>query len=595
MATSAFKSTTKRSPIASQLPADQSNSGSSNRSGLHRRSRSLSRSSGRYPPPDADYDDLPKGRFVNTVRGSGFPEISLDDLAKELFLAGEDAEKGSEIARGRSGRRVSSVGPGGSSTKVGSTDASQRRGRSVSRSHGNGNLDNNSGSKVVSDGGSRRRRSVSVSRYKCSDSESDMDHSNSLSNFNKLKSSSNGNFQRSTLHKPTASSQQRVLRRSLSQKDLLHSHDGYSSFSSALTDDEAPDTCNKNGFEKTIRAVYSQKKTEHPTGDGEGNGLYEAMRKEVWHAVEEIKTQLEQVMVQTKPALLSNGDCLESKSSDFIQTFADIRNKYTNKLEQSEKRTQDLLAELAVEEQRGREFSKIVRELLPDPKPTVAPEKTSRARKRSNDRNRMSKRLTEEAEKFFEDFISNVEDTDFSSFDGEKSDASSTVGGTSKTKETMLITKTETCENQLGAPSLPVEMDGVILPWLKWEDSNDLSPLSCKSKMEVSMTSRNALLDTPMGRSTSHPTGDPSASSRASWSPDGHDSSSAVSRGNLDSAFAESRYCPSQCATSKTGGSSFDMDDYLNYRLAEDLLFERLRQRKRTESGGLILCGRTLF
>ena len=39
-------------------------------------------------------------------------------------------------------------------------------------------------------------------------------------------------------------------------------------------------------------------------------------------------------MVQTKPALLSNGDRLESKSSDFIQTFADIRNKYTNKLEQ---------------------------------------------------------------------------------------------------------------------------------------------------------------------------------------------------------------------------------------------------------------------
>lgn len=32
------------------------------------------------------------------------------------------------------------------------------------------------------------------------------------------------------------------------------------SFSSALTDDEAPDACNKNGFEKTIRAVYSQKK-----------------------------------------------------------------------------------------------------------------------------------------------------------------------------------------------------------------------------------------------------------------------------------------------------------------------------------------------
>jgi hypothetical protein len=37
----------------------------------------------------------------------------------------------------------------------------------------------------------------------------------------------------------------------------------------------------------------------------------------------------------------------------------------------------------------------------------------------------MSKRLTEEAEQYFEDFLSNVEDTDFSSFDGERSDTSS--------------------------------------------------------------------------------------------------------------------------------------------------------------------------
>lgn len=105
--------------------------------------------------------------------------------------------------------------------------------------------------------------------------------------------------------------------------------------------------------------------------------------------------------------------------------------------------------------------------------------------------------MTEEAEKYFEDFISNVEDTDFSSFDGEKSDASSTIGGSSKTKtKEPILAKTETCENQTVAPSLPVEMDGVILPWLKWEASNDLSPPSCKSKMEVSTTSRNALLDT---------------------------------------------------------------------------------------------------
>lgn len=49
---------------------------------------------------------------------------------------------------------------------------------------------------------------------------------------------------------------------------------------------------------------------------------------------------------------------------------------------QSEKRKQDLLAELAVEEQQYREFSKIVTDLLPDPpKPGAAQEKTSRARR----------------------------------------------------------------------------------------------------------------------------------------------------------------------------------------------------------------------
>lgn len=92
-----------------------------------------------------------------------------------------------------------------------------------------------------------------------------------------------------------------------------------------MTDDDTKDAliC-KNGIEKTIRAVYAQKKVtllsievahtnfllclvncfflkyiivlqgEHPNGDVNGE-LYEAMRKELRHAVEEIKTELEQV------------------------------------------------------------------------------------------------------------------------------------------------------------------------------------------------------------------------------------------------------------------------------------------------------------
>jgi hypothetical protein len=37
--------------------------------------------------------------------------------------------------------------------------------------------------------------------------------------------------------------------------------------------------------------------------------------------------------------------------------------------------------------------------------------------------------LTEEAERYFKDFISNVEDTDISSLDGERDNTSSSIGG----------------------------------------------------------------------------------------------------------------------------------------------------------------------
>lgn len=176
MATSAFKSTTKRTPIGASS-ASVDDSASSTRSSAHRRSRSLSRFSHRTAAQaqNDDFDEAPapRGRFVNTVRGSGFPEISLDDLAVEFFGSGD---------RGRSASLNSEVSP----ASGGSSAASQRRGRSVSRQgskanggggggDGKGSVSSNSGGggRLTSDNGgnSRRRRSVSVVRYQISDSE----------------------------------------------------------------------------------------------------------------------------------------------------------------------------------------------------------------------------------------------------------------------------------------------------------------------------------------------------------------------------------------------------------------------------------------
>ncbi|KAJ6875748.1 hypothetical protein NC652_035197 [Populus alba x Populus x berolinensis] len=562
MATSAFKSTTKRTPIGN----DKSSSSA------HRRSRSLSRFSRPIPPDDFSYDSTApsRGRFVNMDRGSGVPDISLDDLAIQLLSLGD---------RGRSGFRSGDVSYG---ERV--AGGSLRRGRSVSRQGSESKNNSKSysrgcgGGKVNSDGSnSRRRRSVSVVRYQIGDSESDLEHSQNSRNHANSRRQSNVDSQVPLSNKPLASNHRPGLRRSLSQKDLKY-HDGYSSHSSSLTDDEGRDSCsNKNGFERTIRTVYAQKKAEHPTGDDMNSGLYEAMRKELRHAVEEIRTELEQSMEKT------NINSLKSGKSDGFQGGSTIRRNHATKSDQSEKSKQDLLAKLLLEKQHGRDISKIVKELLADPKNTVS-EKPSRARKRSNDRSRMSERLTEEAEKYFEDFISNVEDTDISSLDGERSDTSSTLGG---------IAKTETFQRPVISKSQPVEMDGVVLPWLQWETSNDASPLSLKDK-ELTSTPKSNLWDaaqeaTPAQELIMHP-----ISSHGSCSPGLTDVHSTNIRELKGSKFGELESYRRRISFRGTR-SQFDVDEYLKRPSDEDFLLESWKQQQRIHSGGLLLCNRMFF
>ncbi|KAI9173487.1 hypothetical protein LWI28_002073 [Acer negundo] len=312
-------------------------------------------------------------------------------------------------------------------------------------------------------------------------------------------------------HRPSASNHRPVLRRSVSQQNLKH-HDGYSSQSSALTDDELRDAhSGENVIERTIRAVYAQKKAEHPTGEDLNGGLYEAMRTELRHAVEEIRMELTQTMAKKKTSTLHSNNSFQPNNYDALQAVSTMRRNYATELQQSEKRKQGLLAEIVLEEQHGRELSKIVKEMLPDPKTSVV-ENPQRARKRSNERSRMSRRLTEEAEKYIEDFISNVEDTDISSIEGERSDTSSILGG---------IVKMETLQSPAISKPLPVEMDGVVLPWLQWETTNDVSPQSCKSNTtQPKTTPKSNFWDASQESTTAQDLSGKSSSSRGSWSPE---------------------------------------------------------------------------
>ncbi|XP_072979941.1 uncharacterized protein [Typha angustifolia] len=511
MATAAFKSSTKRSSVGGRATDDAV---SSNRAGGNRRSRSLSRYSGRLPPPESD--ELPgrRARFAKKGSGAAFPEISLDDLADEFFRSMEEATDVS------------------STVEVGSI---RRRGRSVSRHHlrvvgeGQDASESNGGRKGVLDGRCRSQRSVSVARRQViSDSES---------------------------------------------------------HSSALTDDDDRDShSSRHRPEQTIQAVYTQKKTGRIPGN-EGTALYEAMRKEVKNVVEEIRTELEKVVVMTDPTATVAANGSLSHGSNAIQAISQIRKNYTTKLEQSEKRRQDLLAELAAEEHRGQELTMIVKELLPAPKQTAQDRPTRSRSLRSSDNVRISKNLTDEAVKYFEDFLSNAEDTDISSYDGERSETSSMVGQSKFRNPAMHASLTEeTHEDLLKAAYLPVEADGIVLPWLQWETSNDFSPPSHQCKTAVLLVSKDALL--PIAKEANSPAYNDtySRSSFGSWSPEINSSSSATPVDLADSRFREVQNLLSSCSITRPRGSSFDKDEYVDLQLCEDLLFQSYCYRQRIDS-----------
>ncbi|KAK9093498.1 hypothetical protein Syun_028409 [Stephania yunnanensis] len=297
-------------------------------------------------------------------------------------------------------------------------------------------------------------------------------------------------------------------------------------------------------------------------------GLYKAMQKELRHAVEEMRMELEQVMVHAKPSGLADRDHVHSSELDVLEAVDLIRKKCRTKLEQSEKRKQDLLAEMVLEEQRGRELSKIVQEIIPESRISAVHETPSRARTKVNERSKASQRLTEEAEKYFEDFLSNVEDTDISSMDGEKSDASSKFGVRPKLSDHVTH-----CLDSVSIPkmptSAPVELDGVMLPWLQWDTA------------DVPVTPPRDLHDVLQCVSPAYCKSNGLTSSHGSWSPGG-ESPCVVSREDRGS-----RYSGQYAAT--------EPDEYIYSQSYEEVIFECWRQRARRDSGGLVLCTHTGF
>ncbi|CAH8340293.1 unnamed protein product [Eruca vesicaria subsp. sativa] len=589
MATSVLNPTTKRTTTQPKSSESGDDSSYSTRRSVPRRYRSLSRFSHRNPDPEVT--PMRKGKFVNTVRGSGFGEISLDDLAVEFFESFSSESGISSSERGRSGSRKSNdVG-------VGEVTHSQRRGRSVSRvgSSGNGGLrrldadtessrrrrslsrnpstreiagksggldprssnssrrrsvsrqprervnsGENSGSVIRGRAieadrekeNSRRRRSLSVVRRRIDNSESDGDQVQHSSNSRDVKTSvMSGKSLNGGSGKPAVSDHRQGLRRSLNQNPIKY-HDGYSSHSSAVTDDEGKESStSKNGTERIIRTVYAQNKVTPKKRESLGNSDYGSQRK----------------------------------SHDDHHAISTVTKGYATKLQESEERKRDLLAEIMLEEQRGRELSMNLKELLTE-NSSEADVKPSRMRKRSKDRSRrLSICLTDEAEQFIDEFISNIEDTDFSSFEDEKSESSSSFG----------LIKSQSSQSTTVPKSVPVEMDGVMLPWLQWEPDDTSASLTCLNKSPHTPNAKpfvwesDPSQDSSSGKGTSNAT----ISSRGSWTP----------------------YESATKTVSPIRRLKIDVSEYMKRPNSADILNETWKLRHRISSGSLVLSSRSLI
>ncbi|GJX72850.1 hypothetical protein Tco_0311445 [Tanacetum coccineum] len=197
--------------------------------------------------------------------------------------------------------------------------------------------------------------------------------------------------------------------------------------------------------EKTIKAVYEQMKSlegDNSRKDTTSSEIYETVRSEVRRAIAVIQDNLQDaggpflplvepeaaslplvgvglsssqpphtpwkmaIRRNTSAALVSTEvtDASKLVKPGAVGLVLGIRREYAKELEESQERARKLRSDLAIEEHRKQELSRILKENLPEPKTSSS--HRSRGRKSSSERKKMSKRLTDEAMSYFDECVS---------------------------------------------------------------------------------------------------------------------------------------------------------------------------------------------
>ncbi|KAK6233702.1 hypothetical protein QUC31_006108 [Theobroma cacao] len=304
---------------------------------------------------------------------------------------------------------------------VAADENSNRRGRSVSRTGPDGKHASASGnskelSRSLSVVDTRRRvRSVSrtpLSRSHLASSESEVEQEGNLW----MKSRNKGNLSATSSNgqKGNFARSRSSLTRS-SQRKPIDPLDASPTSLSRLRTATWDDVVSTSSFSEA-ELMEGNNLVGDDTGASE---IYKTVKSEVRRAISDIQNELESAIRRSNVTAIASTDVTDTPPGLVNQgTVSDIQQEYATKLEQSQERARQLRADLAVEEHRGMELSRILKEVLPDPK-TPSTKKSCQGRKSSIERRKISKCLTEDALAYFDECVSlsTFDGSDFSSLE----------------------------------------------------------------------------------------------------------------------------------------------------------------------------------
>ncbi|XP_022742186.1 uncharacterized protein LOC111293626 [Durio zibethinus] len=305
---------------------------------------------------------------------------------------------------------------------VAADDYGNRRGRSISRvgpdgRHVSGSGNSKESSRSLSIVDTRRRgRSVSrtpLSRTRFAASETEMEQEGNLWMKSRDKgnlSATSGNGSKGNLVRSSSS-----LTRS-SQRKPIDPLDASPKSLSRLKTAKLDGAISTSSFSED--ELMDSFQGDNLVGDATAaSDIYRTVKSEVRRAISDIQNELENAIrsnattgvAEIPPDLVNPGA---------VELVSDIQREYATKLEQSQERARQLRTDLAVEEYRGMELSRILKEVLPDAK-TPSTKKSRSGRKSSIERRKISKCLTEDALAYFDECVSlsTFDGSDFSSLE----------------------------------------------------------------------------------------------------------------------------------------------------------------------------------